>query len=148
MEINSRSYLRVNNYKKNENTNYKAVAKDDIEGINVDNLKLNKTILNKDNVDNDKNYKKNETTSTEELLKSDNKEEKITEAIEILNKLLHKRNSKIEVENHDFFKSDLMMKIIDEDTGDVLVEVPPKKILDMIATMVEMAEGIVIDKKA
>ncbi|MCM1988110.1 flagellar protein FlaG [Oceanirhabdus seepicola] len=148
MEINSRSYLRGNHFKKNEYLKLKAEGNGDIKGINVDNERLNTTITKKDNVENEKNYKSNESISAEDFIKSDNKEEKIEEAIEILNKLLHKRKSKIEVENHDFFKNDLMMKIIDEETGEVLVEVPPKKILDMIATMVEMAEGIVIDKKA
>ncbi len=148
MEINSRAYLRINNYKKNENNNLKAVENDNIKDSNVDKEYFNTTVTNKDNVENEKSYKKNETSSSEELINTDNKEEKIKEAVGILNKLLHKRNSKIEIENHDFFKSDLMMKIIDEDTGDVLVEVPPKKILDMIATLVELAEGIVIDEKA
>ena len=40
-----------------------------------------------------------------------------------------------------------MIKIIDENTKEVIVEYPPKKILDLIAKMCELA-GIAIDKKA
>ena len=39
-----------------------------------------------------------------------------------------------------------MIKIVDKDTK-VLVEVPPKKILDMIAKLCEIS-GVVFDKKA
>ena len=38
-------------------------------------------------------------------------------------------------------------KIVDRDTKEVLVEVPPKKILDMIAKLCEIS-GVVFDKKA
>lgn len=41
----------------------------------------------------------------------------------------------------------LMIKIIDKNTKEVLLEVPPKKILDMVAKMCEMV-GILVDKKA
>lgn len=51
-----------------------------------------------------------------------------------------------EYEMHDKLK-DIMIKIIDDKTGQVISEVPPKKILDMIAKFCEMA-GIIVDKKA
>jgi flagellar protein FlaG len=40
-----------------------------------------------------------------------------------------------------------MIKIIDDKTGEVIQEVPPKKILDMVAKMLEIV-GVLIDKKA
>ena len=40
-----------------------------------------------------------------------------------------------------------MIKIIDNDTKEVLMEVPPKKILDVVAKMCELA-GVLVDKKA
>ena len=40
-----------------------------------------------------------------------------------------------------------MIKIVDKDTKEVLVEVHPKKILDMIAKLCEIS-GVVFDKKA
>jgi len=51
-----------------------------------------------------------------------------------------------EYEMHDKLK-DVMIRIIDDKTGDVISELPPKKILDMIAKFCEMA-GIIVDKKA
>lgn len=148
MDMNLKSYLSSSNYKNKEIVSVKAEGNDSIGGEKTQRRNLNTAVINKDNVENEKNNNGNDTVSSNGFTYSDNKEEQIEEAIEILNKLLSKRNSRVEVGFHDFFKSDIMLKIVDEVTGDVLVEVPPKKILDMIATMVKMAEGIVIDKKA
>jgi Uncharacterized flagellar protein FlaG len=43
--------------------------------------------------------------------------------------------------------NDIMIKIVDDKTGQVISEIPSKKILDMIAKFCEMA-GIIVDKKA
>lgn len=51
-----------------------------------------------------------------------------------------------EYEIHDKLK-DVMIKIVDDKTGNVISEIPPKKILDMIAKFCEMA-GIIVDKRA
>lgn len=40
-----------------------------------------------------------------------------------------------------------MIKIIDNETNEVIFEVPPKKILDMVTKMCELA-GVLLDKKA
>ncbi|HEX3029893.1 MAG TPA: flagellar protein FlaG, partial [Clostridia bacterium] len=40
----------------------------------------------------------------------------------------------------------IMVKVIDSDTGDVIREIPPEKTLDMVAKMWEMA-GIVVDER-
>lgn len=40
----------------------------------------------------------------------------------------------------------IMIKIIDSETKEVIKEVPPEKILDMVATMCEMA-GLFVDEK-
>jgi len=51
-----------------------------------------------------------------------------------------------EYEVHDKLNQ-IMIKIVDNKTKDVLLEIPPKKILDMVAKMCEMV-GILVDKKA
>lgn len=51
-----------------------------------------------------------------------------------------------EYEIHNKLK-DIMIKIVDNKTGEVISEIPSKKILDMIAKFCEMA-GIIVDKKA
>jgi flagellar protein FlaG len=39
-----------------------------------------------------------------------------------------------------------MVKVIDINTREVIREIPPEKILDMVATMLEMA-GIIVDER-
>jgi flagellar protein FlaG len=39
-----------------------------------------------------------------------------------------------------------MVKIIDEKSGEVLSEIPPKKILDMLSSFAEYV-GLLVDKK-
>ena len=77
--------------------------------------------------------------------KSYSKEE-VANAVEKLNKLLKEENTYAEYSIHEKF-GDIMIKIIDQKTKEVIMEYPPKKILDLIAKMCELA-GIAIDKKA
>ncbi|NKF06927.1 flagellar protein FlaG [Clostridium gasigenes] len=74
------------------------------------------------------------------------KEEDIAKAIDKLNKFLHEDNTRAEYSVHEVL-GDIMIKIIDNDTQEVLMEVPPKKILDVVAKMCELA-GVLVDKKA
>lgn len=70
----------------------------------------------------------------------------VAKAVEKLNKFLKEENTYAEYSVHEKF-GDIMIKIIDENTKEVIVEYPPKKILDLIAKMCELV-GIAIDKKA
>lgn len=63
-----------------------------------------------------------------------------------LNSIINDNGVHAEYQVHDKF-NDIMIKIVDDKTGDVISELPPKKILDMIAKFCEMA-GIFVDKKA
>lgn len=72
--------------------------------------------------------------------------EDVAKAVEQLNKFLKEENTYAEYSVHEKF-GDIMIKIIDENTKEVIMEYPPKKILDLIAKMCELA-GIAIDKKA
>lgn len=74
-------------------------------------------------------------------------EKQIKKAVDKLNKFLQGESTKVEYERHDKFKNDFTIKIIDKESKKVIKEVPPKKILDMIAQMCEMA-GVIFDKKA
>jgi flagellar protein FlaG len=74
-------------------------------------------------------------------------EQKIKDAVEKLNKFLDDSHTHAEYEFHEKLKNDLMIKIVDSDSGEVIQEVPPKKILDMVAKMMEMV-GLLVDKKA
>ena len=85
-----------------------------------------------------------ETTSKNKEYKE--KQEDIVKAVDKLNKFLKDHNTSAEYEVHEFF-GDIMIKIVDNDTKEVIMEVPPKKILDVVAKMVELA-GVFVDKKA
>lgn len=74
------------------------------------------------------------------------KEEDVKKAVDKLNKLLEGEQTHAEYERHDKL-GDMMIKIIDNNTKQVVLEVPPKKILDMVAKMMEMV-GLLVDKKA
>ena len=96
---------------------------------------------NRQNVDN------SETNSNPVPEKKDNKEEDVKKAVDKLNKFLDDNGTYAEYSVHEKFKEVIMIKIIDKKTKEVIREIPPKKILDMVAKMCEMV-GILIDKKA
>lgn len=83
----------------------------------------------------------NKNTSNGEI-----KEKDLKNAIDKLNKFLEDNKTHAEYEVHDKL-NDVMIKIIDDNTGKVIQEIPPKKILDMVAKMLEMV-GVLFDKKA
>jgi flagellar protein FlaG len=70
----------------------------------------------------------------------------VKKAIEKINKFLEDDSTHAVYEIHDKFK-DIMIKIVDDKTGQVIQELPPKKILDMVAKMCELV-GVLFDKKA
>ncbi|MGL5152540.1 MAG: flagellar protein FlaG [Clostridium sp.] len=69
----------------------------------------------------------------------------LDESLLKLNKELKVDNAYAEYSVHDKFP-DVMIKIVDSKTKEVLMEVPPQKILDMVAKLCEMA-GVVFEKK-
>lgn len=73
-------------------------------------------------------------------------EKDLKRAIGKLNKFLEDNKTHAEYETHEKF-GDIMVRIIDDSTGKVIQEMPPKKILDMVAKMCELV-GVIFDKKA
>jgi flagellar protein FlaG len=73
-------------------------------------------------------------------------DKELKKALDKLTSFLSDDNTKVEYSFHDKF-NDLMIKITNKDTNEVILEVPPKKILDLVAKMMEMV-GILFDKKA
>lgn len=82
------------------------------------------------------------TESTKDVNEKD-----VKKAVDKLNKFLEGETTHVEYEAHDVYKHDIIIKIVDNNTGKVIMEVPPKKILDMVAKMCEMV-GVLVDKKA
>lgn len=73
-------------------------------------------------------------------------EKDIKKAVKKLNSFIQDEGKHAEYSIHDGLQR-LMIKIIDNETGKVILEVPPKKILDMVTKMCELA-GVLFDKKA
>jgi flagellar protein FlaG len=69
----------------------------------------------------------------------------VIEAIEKANRAISGANRRFEFSIHEKTK-EIMVKVINSDTNEVVREIPPEKILDMVATMWEMA-GILVDER-
>lgn len=78
---------------------------------------------------------------------SDITEYKIKKSVDKLNKFLQGEATHVEYERHDQLKNEFVIRIIDNNTKEVIKEIPPKKILDMVAELYKLA-GIILDEKA
>lgn len=110
--------------------------------------KINSSPADIDNVykspDTIKVSKQNESNTP--INQQDNNEKEIKIAVSKINKILEGEGTHIQYERHDFFKQ-MIIRVIDNKTNEVIEEIPSKKILDVVAKMCEMA-GILVDKKA
>lgn len=71
---------------------------------------------------------------------------KVKDIIELVNKNIEISNNSIEFSIHEDTNR-IMVKIIDKNTEEVLKEIPPEKILNMVAKFCKMA-GIIVDEKS
>lgn len=72
-------------------------------------------------------------------------DKKIIDAIEKANKQLEIKGTSLRFSIHKVTKQ-IMVKIVSNDTEEVVKEIPPEKILDMVADMMVRA-GIIVDKR-
>lgn len=100
--------------------------------------RLNKTIIDSKSVD--------VSISNEEQEHKKLTEEELIHAIEKANKSVNIYDRRLEFSIHEETK-EIMVKVIDTSTDEVIREIPPEKILDMVAKMWELA-GILVDEKA
>jgi flagellar protein FlaG len=68
------------------------------------------------------------------------------DAINSTNEKLETHNRRIEFSIHDK-TNDIMVKIVDRNTNEVIREIPPEKIKNMLANMLERA-GLLVDERA
>ncbi|WP_373844446.1 flagellar protein FlaG [Clostridium sp.] len=66
-------------------------------------------------------------------------------AVDKLNKLLEDTPTHLEYEIYGKLNS-VMIKVVDDNTKEVIKEIPPKKIVDMVEKLCELA-GLFMDKK-
>jgi len=93
---------------------------------------------------------KNQSTSKE--MEHGQKEREINEgeikkAVDKLNKFLQGEITHVEYERHDVLKNQFVIRIINNETKEIIKEIPPKKILDMVAELYKLA-GVIVDEKA
>lgn len=72
-------------------------------------------------------------------------DEEIGNVVKDLNSQLSKLNTNLKFDYHAKLKQ-VMISIVDSTTNEVIKEIPPKKILDMCAAMMENA-GLLMDKR-
>ncbi len=72
-------------------------------------------------------------------------EKVVLEAIERANKAISIANRRLEYSIHDKTK-EIVVKVINTETEEVIREVPPEKMLDMVACIWEMI-GIIVDER-
>lgn len=72
-------------------------------------------------------------------------DEYLIQSIEEANKRVHGSLTSLEFSIHEKTK-EIMVKVKDQETGEVIRELPPEKVLDMIAGMLELA-GLLIDER-
>lgn len=89
-----------------------------------------------------------ETTSKVSYNNKDTKADgrEVKNMVDGLNKLIKNADTHLEYEKHEKL-NEYVIRIVDNETKEVVKEIPPKKILDMVAKMCEMI-GIIVDKKA
>lgn len=69
----------------------------------------------------------------------------LEDAVKVANKLLFKNNTHLKFQIHEKTK-EVMVKIVNDESGEVVKEIPPEKMLDMVAKLWEIA-GILIDER-
>ncbi len=72
-------------------------------------------------------------------------EEEVKAAIGSVNKAINTYDRRLQFSVHEATNL-VSVKVIDTNTDEVIREIPPEKILDMVAKLWEMA-GIIVDKK-
>lgn len=72
-------------------------------------------------------------------------EEQLIRTIERAVKALQGPQTTLEVSIHEK-THDIMVKVLNKDTGELIREIPPEKTLDLVAKMMEIA-GILVDEK-
>lgn len=110
-----------------------------IQNLNLDSTTMDKIQPVQDN-QNTSESNINKYNNTNKELKKEDLEFYVDKFNEVL-----KSSTYLKFEVHEKLDT-IMIKIIDDKTKEVLKEVPPKKILDMVANLMELA-GVVIDER-
>ncbi|HEX7055705.1 MAG TPA: flagellar protein FlaG [Bacilli bacterium] len=72
-------------------------------------------------------------------------EEAVEKAVDKANKILTGVPKKVEYSVHKAF-GDIIVKVLNAETNEVIAEFPPEKILDIVANLIQL-QGAIIDEK-
>lgn len=72
-------------------------------------------------------------------------DEQLIKTIERAFKSLQGPQTSLEISIHEK-THDIMVKVLNKETGEIIREIPPEKTIDLVAKMMELA-GIIIDEK-
>ncbi|NLX71088.1 MAG: flagellar protein FlaG [Clostridiales bacterium] len=90
--------------------------------------------------------KKSDTSVlNDKLLNKNIAQDDVLQAVKQANKALEGTNRRFEYSVHEQTKT-LMIKVINSDTDEIIREIPPEKILDLIAKLWELT-GLIVDEK-
>ncbi|WP_077624780.1 flagellar protein FlaG [Sediminibacillus massiliensis] len=94
-----------------------------------------------------KQIESNDTSNREDGLNEDRESDKqrVKDMVEALNEFIGPSRSSLKFEYHEKLEK-YYATIIDTESNEVIKEIPPKKLLDMYASMAEMM-GFIVDEK-
>lgn len=104
-------------------------------------------IANEDSLDELNRGKSTNSFEGKEVQQSltNSNEESVIQAIENANKMFKDINTNLKFSIHKETRQ-IMVKVINSETNEVIREIPPEKVLDMVAKMWKQV-GILVDKK-
>ncbi|GAW31870.1 flagellar protein FlaG [Carboxydocella sp. JDF658] len=114
--------------------------------MKIDNRALVNNVNNIEPARINKEAKLPEESQQQTDMKIENQEQMLQLVIEKANKVLEGSERHFEYEVHKP-TNQVVISVIDDKTKEVIREIPPKKLLDIIAKLWELA-GIIVDKKA
>lgn len=103
------------------------------QGVTLDASKTSKL----HDLNNDEKLVKNDAAPQEEISKK-----KIKDIVESMNKFVIPAKTSIQFELHEDLK-EYYVKVVNQQTQEIIREIPSKKILDIYASMI----GLIVDKK-
>jgi flagellar protein FlaG len=85
------------------------------------------------------------SSKEDQIVSQEISKEQLEKVVKGINEFLQPSHTSLKFELHDELK-EYYVQIIDERTKEVIREIPPKKLLDMYATMMQFV-GLIVDKK-
>jgi len=117
----------------------------EVESVNTAVSVQQNQAVNEKSVNNKQEKKANDGQKNKENVKQQISEGEVIKSIESANEKIQIYNTRLQFSIHEKTK-EIMVKVLDSRTEEVIREIPPEKILDMVAKIWELA-GIIVDEK-